>query len=178
MPNYFQYLCFACNEYESVFIKKKIPESMRQTNCSIYVGTMHPSKILQIYIPEESACTLNSRSSLLEVFCKKGVLKNFSNFAGKHLCQSVFFNKVSGPRRFPVNFAKHLRLTVSTLICWTEVEKVLIPYLTNLETFNELSRLFLKYKLVYHYVYCTLFGECFVSCVKRGVDTRPIPLLF
>ena len=98
------------------------------------------------------------RSSLREVFCKKGVLKNFSNFTGKHLCQSVIFNKVAGPRRFPVNFAKHLLLTVSTLIRWTEVEKVLIPYLTNLETFNELSRLFLKYKLVYHYVYCTLFG--------------------
>ena len=32
-----------------------------------------------------------------EVFHKKGVLKNFANFAGKHLCQSLFFNKVEGP---------------------------------------------------------------------------------
>ena len=29
-----------------------------------------------------------------EVFCKKGVLINFVKFAGKHLCQSLFFNKV------------------------------------------------------------------------------------
>ena len=29
-----------------------------------------------------------------EVFCKKGVFKNFAKFTGKHVCQSLFFNKV------------------------------------------------------------------------------------
>ena len=29
------------------------------------------------------------RSSRPEVFCKKGVLKNFAKFTGKHLCQSL-----------------------------------------------------------------------------------------
>ena len=33
-----------------------------------------------------------------EVFYKKGVLKNFTKFTGKHLCQSLFVNKVAGPR--------------------------------------------------------------------------------
>ena len=33
------------------------------------------------------------------VFCKKGVLKNFAKFTGKHLCQSLFFNKVAGKKR-------------------------------------------------------------------------------
>ena len=28
-----------------------------------------------------------------EVFCKKGVLRNFARFTGKYLCQSLFFNK-------------------------------------------------------------------------------------
>ena len=45
---------------------------------------------------------------------RKGVLRNFT---GKHLCQSLFFNKVAGlmqqvrlwHRCFPVNFAKLLR---------------------------------------------------------------------
>ena len=32
----------------------------------------------------------------LDVFYKKGVFKNFTKFAGKHLCQSFFFNKVAG----------------------------------------------------------------------------------
>ena len=39
------------------------------------------------------------KSSRLEVFCKKGVLKNFAKFTEKHLCQSIFFNKVAGLRQ-------------------------------------------------------------------------------
>ena len=31
-----------------------------------------------------------------EVFYKKCILKNFAKFTGKHLCQSLFFNKVAG----------------------------------------------------------------------------------
>ena len=54
-------------------------------------------------------------------FVQKGVLRNFLKFTGKHLCQSLFFNKVAGLRpaallkkrhwlrSFPVNFAKLLR---------------------------------------------------------------------
>ena len=37
------------------------------------------------------------RSSRPEVFCKKGVHRNFAKFTGKHHCQSLFFNKVAGP---------------------------------------------------------------------------------
>ena len=32
-----------------------------------------------------------SKSSLLNLFCKKGVLENFAKFTRKHLCQSLFF---------------------------------------------------------------------------------------
>ena len=61
------------------------------------------------------------RSSLLEVFCERGVLRNFAKFTGKHLCQRLSFNKVAGlkpatllkkrlwHRCFPVNIAKFLR---------------------------------------------------------------------
>ena len=35
-----------------------------------------------------------SRSRRPEVLCKKGVLRNFSKLTGKHLCQSLFFNKL------------------------------------------------------------------------------------
>ena len=30
------------------------------------------------------------------MFCKKSVLRNFTKFTGKYLCQSLFFNKVAG----------------------------------------------------------------------------------
>ena len=33
----------------------------------------------------------------LEVFCKKGVFKNFANSAGKHLCQSLILVKLQAP---------------------------------------------------------------------------------
>ena len=36
------------------------------------------------------------RSSRPDVFCKKGVLSNFTKFTGKHLCHRLFFNKVAG----------------------------------------------------------------------------------
>ena len=36
------------------------------------------------------------RSSRLDVFCKKGVLRKIPKLTGKHLCQSLFFNKVAG----------------------------------------------------------------------------------
>ena len=56
------------------------------------------------------------KSSRPEVFCRKGALRNFEKFTAKHLCQSLFFNKVAGllkkrlsHRCFPVNFAKFLR---------------------------------------------------------------------
>ena len=53
------------------------------------------------------------RSSRLEVFCKKGVLKHFAKFIGKLLCRSLIFHKVAGRlgkrlqhRCFSVNFAR------------------------------------------------------------------------
>ena len=36
------------------------------------------------------------KSSRQEVFCKKSVLRNYAKFTGKHLWQSLFFNKASG----------------------------------------------------------------------------------
>ena len=56
---------------------------------------------------------------------KKGTLRDFAKFKGKRLCQSLFFNKVTGLRPatllkkrpwhrcFPVNFARFLRTTFS-----------------------------------------------------------------
>ena len=77
------------------------------------------------------------RSNQQKCTVKKSVLRNFEKFTGKQLCQSLFFNKVTGRpatlsnkrlwhRYFPVNFAKfakqllteHIRATASDLICF------------------------------------------------------------
>ena len=67
----------------------------------------------------------NNRSSHPVVFCKKGVLKNFTKFIGKQLCQSLFLSKVASLRSatllkksfwhkcFPVNFVKFLITPIS-----------------------------------------------------------------
>ena len=39
------------------------------------------------------------------LFCKKNILRNFAKFTGKHLRQSLFFNKVA----FSCGFCKFLR---------------------------------------------------------------------
>ena len=63
----------------------------------------------------------NIEAATRRVLFKKGVLENFARFTGKHLCHSLFFNKVAGLRPttllkkrlwhrcFLVNFAKFLR---------------------------------------------------------------------
>ena len=49
------------------------------------------------------------RSGRLDVFFQKDVLENLAKFKGKHLCQSLFFNKVSGLRPATL-FKKRLTL--------------------------------------------------------------------
>ena len=39
---------------------------------------------------------ISQSSRRSKVLCKNGVLRNFVKFTGKHLCQSLFFNKVAG----------------------------------------------------------------------------------
>ena len=70
--------------------------------------------------PVHSLLSETLESSRPEVFCKKRVLRTFVKFTGKHLRQSLFFNKVAGlspatlfKKRlwhscFPLNFAKFL----------------------------------------------------------------------
>ena len=70
------------------------------------------------------------RSSHRRCSVRKGVLRNSAKFTGKHLCQSLFFDKVVGPRAatllkkrlwhscFSVNFAEFLRTPFLTEHLW------------------------------------------------------------
>ena len=60
-------------------------------------------------------------SSRPEMFCKKGILRNIAKFSGKHLCQSLFFNKLKKRlwhRCFLVSFVKFLRAPLFTEHLW------------------------------------------------------------
>ena len=48
---------------------------------------------------DENKCRLKHyQEQPPEVFCKTRCLRNFAKFIGKHLCQSLFVNKVAGLR--------------------------------------------------------------------------------
>ena len=60
-----------------------------------------------LWLTLNKCCSEVPKSSHRWCSVKKGVLRNFARFTGRHLCQSLFFN--SWHRCFPVNFAKLLR---------------------------------------------------------------------
>ena len=55
----------------------------------------HDDKKHQFFLPRTLIEAVVQRCSVKKVFCKKGALRNFIKFTGKHLCQSLFFNKVA-----------------------------------------------------------------------------------
>ena len=81
---------------------------------------------------------------------KKGVLKNYTKFTGKHLCQSLIFNKVEGLRPatllkkrlshrcFPVNFAKFLKTRFFAENLWATASVLVLRLKKNI--FNKLFK--------------------------------------
>ena len=69
------------------------------------------------------------RSSRPVVFCKKGVLKNFIKFTGKHVSESL--TKRLWHRCFPVNFVKFLR---TPFLWWLLLKKMTMFSKTNFST--------------------------------------------
>ena len=51
-------------------------------------------------------CHVRVRSSRWEVFCKKGLLRNFAKFTGKHLCHGLFFKIKALAHVFSCEFCK------------------------------------------------------------------------
>ena len=85
------------------------------------------------------------RSNRPEVFCKKGALRNFIKFTGKHLCQSLIFNKVLLKMRlwhrcFPMNFVKFLRTPFFIEHLWWLLLFVIGPFcITHSICFNNVK---------------------------------------
>ena len=96
------------------------------------------SKRLTQRIPTKTA---QHESSRLELFRKKGVLRNFTKFTGKHLCQGLFFNKVAGLRQA---LTEHLRwplLTAENLLKTCSYDfKSLTSFLRNVSRLNRIAQ--------------------------------------
>ena len=61
-------------------------------------SAMFPFMFYKLFNANSTVFLFFFRSSRPEVFCKKGVLRNFAKFIVKHLCHSLFFDKVAGRR--------------------------------------------------------------------------------
>ena len=85
----------------------------------MYISCADLHKNWDSSIKTQKGCFYGLISRHPEVFCKRGVLKNFAKLTGKHLCQSLLLNKVAGlacefceifKNTF---FIEHLRATAS-----------------------------------------------------------------
>ena len=119
---------------------------------------------------------ITSRSSNQKCSMKNGVLRNFTKFTGKLLCQNLFFNKVAGlrpatlfkkrlwHRYFPVNFVKFLRTpflknTSRRLLLNVHSRlKVTIFQILKLKRPNMKLVIFTKFVLVKKCAYCRRFS--------------------
>ena len=101
------------------------------------------------------------RSSRPEVLCKKGALRNFSTFTGKHLCQSIFFKKAAGLRAATwlkrdsgtgaflwilKNFENHLFLQNNSGSCFVFIDFQCVKY----SKWSRLYRVYWKNKCIAH----------------------------
>ena len=96
-------LILGCKPRWSAKRKKNILLEVAARKCSAKTLPWKFHKIYRIIPVLESSFGRNRRP---EGFCKKEVLENFAKFKGKHLCQSLFFNKVAGLRCFLWIFTK------------------------------------------------------------------------
>ena len=124
------------------------------------------------------------------MFSKKGVLRNFAKFTGKHLCHSLFFDKVVGLRPatllkkrlshrcFPVYFVKFVRTPFFHRIHPVSASKMIEVNMLSLSSHcpADIKGAPVLYFMCYLHVVITLFGMGFhksvfstYSFVKLGV---------
>ena len=86
----------------------RIPWKFTWRQCCFTESNFYSSTIYYNFVLSIEAATGG-------VLLRKGVLRNFAKFAGKHLCQSLYFNKVETlkietlTQVFSSKFAKFLR---------------------------------------------------------------------
>ena len=112
------------------------------------------------------------KSSHQRCSMKIGVLRNFTKFKGKQLCQSLLFNKVVSlrlkacnfikkeHRRFLVNFAKFLRTPFLQNTPWWLLLMLLSENTASVRKCHFLLHIMLNMRLVFRKVFRNLWRKC------------------
>ena len=147
---------------------------------SILTGWIRGSKYIRIYSDlrylapyleawnyRNSCCRAFTwcRSSRLQIFFKIGVLKNFSNFTGKHLCRSLFVVKLRPLRPF---LRRYFLENTSSGCFWqwefwkqcSQETDLRVSQSLKMSTRAEKTQVFKKY---WNFARCT----CFVNCIMK-----------
>ena len=86
------------------FIKKRLQYRSFPVKSTKFLRTHLSTEHLRWLLLNDTAKLVSASlsypfiSSRPLVFCNEGLLRNFANFTGKHLCQNLLFNKVAGLR--------------------------------------------------------------------------------
>ena len=100
-----------------------------------------------------------------DVFCKKGVLRNFAKVTGKCLCQSLFFNKIAGLRPAILSKKGTLAQVLSSKFC--EISKNTFSYRTPQGLLLLIEWFFIYFLNASSFIclitFC-LFSKCDSSC--------------
>ena len=84
--------CYRCWQNHAAVMAGYYLLKKKQNQC-LDIHDIHPYMFLTLII-----VICMARSTRPEVFHKKAVLRSFAKLTGKHLCQSLFFNKVASLR--------------------------------------------------------------------------------
>ena len=127
--------------------------------------------------------SLSEQKQPPEYSVRKGVLRNFTKFEGKHLCQSLFFNKVSGLRSatllkkklwhrcFPVNFANsEWSLFAFKLNCNVFCKRFLLEVTLLRQSFNKFVLVTLS-RLIYEPIFFKINFDNFRNGVYHKRDS-------
>ena len=128
-----------------------------------------------VYETLKSLENVRSEAAVQRCSVKRGVLRNFAKFTGKHLCQSHFFNKVAVMRSaaflkkrlwsrcFPVDFVKLLRTPFFVEYLWW-----LLQYFVQIQTkLSQETLLQLKFSSLCNERRCEKIGE--ITGPKTGI---------
>ena len=113
--------------YKPIRVRLWLVYKITRNNCSsqFFANFIRTQKYLSYLFRQNQYSNLKIEAVIWRCSVKK-VFRNFTKFTGKHLCQSLFFNKTAGlgaatllkkrlwQRCFPVKFVKFLRTSFLT----------------------------------------------------------------
>ena len=145
-----------------MFCKRRFIIRKRLQYCEVFKNTYFENHLWAAAAENQHISDKFTRSCP-EVFCKKGVLRNFAKFTVKHLCQSLLFNKVESLRLwhrcFPVNFVKFL----TTLFCIEHLWWLLLQIYRK----QVVSDFFCSFKRFSILNFATVEWFCHVTCFNK-----------